>query len=584
MNRKRTNRLILIFNIIILINYLLMAFSFSFLSKTMLTTSVGSRSLSNNFIVDFLVNYSDPIFIVAFLIVAVLNIISAIQNKKDTKISFWQSIFAVLCLLPPLKFLIEFLNVDILDILYTILFGVLPIILAIINIISINKNKPRLVQVISYILVIIVSILYLLDIIPEYPWYIIAIVMQTIYVQRQVKTIKESNSRAIVNIILYYVIQSIVVVGLFILIISALLISQINNAKLESAVSILYDNFKKLDDNTNSELYIPVEKDNKYGFINENGEEKIACQYDKVSYFNEIPVNNTNYYLALAKKDNSYYIISKSNKYLPINGDLEKYITSFDNNFASETVESFNTNGDYNNASLEAFNTAFQILTYNPSATGNSPSYTKQTLNPAEDNYVPITYEGSTYTYKNDNYTMIITPLSDQLDYADNYSSVSDMYANLKYSVVVKKSNKETESIVNLPGFSGSTLKIKTFSNGYIGYESEDGLTVGWYDNNGNQTSISSDYIINDIKNNFVILQSINTEQSGSNYIIMDFSGHILLQSQAIDIYQNTILTKNSNNKMVLLDNNLNTISNEYDKIITNSKIDISPDFSSYIN
>ncbi len=585
MNRKRTNRLILIFNVLLLINYLLMGFTSNFLGKNMFPTSEGSKSLSNSFIVEFLFNYSDTIFIIAFIVVAVLNIISAIQNKKDTKISFWQSIFAILCLLPPLKVLLEVADIDIIDISSTILFGILPIILAIYNIVLIRKNKPRLVQVISYLVVIILSVLYLLNIIPAYHWYVIAIIMQIIYVHCQAKTIKESPSRTIVNIILYYIIQAILVGGLFILIISGLLIAQISNSKLEGAVSILYNNLEKLDGVTNNELYIPVEKDNKYGFINEAGEEKISCQYDKVSYFNEVFANNTSYYIALAKKENSYYIISKTNKYLPINGDLEKFITYFDNNFANATVESFNTNGDYNNASLEAFNTAFQILTYNPLAKKNSPLYIKQTLETADNKSVPMTYDGTNYIYKSTNYTMTITPLSDQLDYADEYSSVSDMYANLKYSVSVKKSNGETEtSIVNLPGIYKSELKINTFSNGSIEYESEDGLTVGWYDKDGNQTSVSSDYIIEDIKDNFIILQSntIDTQSSEFNYTIIDFSGNILLQSNAIDIYQNTFLVKNNNNKMVLLDSSLNTISNEYDKIITNTQIDISPDFSSY--
>ena len=72
-----------------------------------------------------------------------------------------------------------------------------------------------------------------------------------------------------------------------------------------------------------------------------------------------------------------------------------------------------------------------------------------------------MTYDGTNYIYKSTNYTITITPLSDQLDYADEYSSVSDMYANLKYSVSVKKSNGETEtSIVNLPGIYKSELNF----------------------------------------------------------------------------------------------------------------------------
>ena len=71
------------------------------------------------------------------------------------------------------------------------------------------------------------------------------------------------------------------------------------------------------------------------------------------------------------------------------------------------------------------------------------------------------------------------------------------------------------------------------------------------------------------------------------NNIIIDTTGNILLQTPALDIYDSDIyntvyLIKNNNNKMVLLDKDFKEISNEYDKIITNSQIDISTEYSSY--
>ena len=41
-------------------------------------------------------------------------------------------------------------------------------------------------------------------------------------------------------------------------------------------------------------------------------------------------------------------------------------------------------------------------------------------------------------------------------------------------------------------------------------------------------------------------------------------------------------LVKNNNKKMVLMDKDLNVISNEYDKIISTMQMDISPQYSSY--
>lgn len=66
------------------------------------------------------------------------------------------------------------------------------------------------------------------------------------------------------------------------------------------------------------------------------------------------------------------------------------------------------------------------------------------------------------------------------------------------------------------------------------------------------------------------------------NFIVIDMSGNTLLQTTAIDVYENMYLVKNKNKNMVLLDNDLNQISNEYDKIITTMQMDISANYSSY--
>ena len=66
------------------------------------------------------------------------------------------------------------------------------------------------------------------------------------------------------------------------------------------------------------------------------------------------------------------------------------------------------------------------------------------------------------------------------------------------------------------------------------------------------------------------------------NFIIIDMKGKTLLQTTALDIYDNMYLVKNNNKKMVLLDKDLNVISGEYDKIITTMQMDISANYSSY--
>lgn len=66
------------------------------------------------------------------------------------------------------------------------------------------------------------------------------------------------------------------------------------------------------------------------------------------------------------------------------------------------------------------------------------------------------------------------------------------------------------------------------------------------------------------------------------NFVIIDIAGKKLLRTKALEVYKNMYLVKNNNKKMVLLDNDLKQISNEYDKINTNMSISVSEYFSSY--
>ena len=109
--------------------------------------------------------------------------------------------------------------------------------------------------------------------------------MQFIYIHLQDKNIEESSARKIVNVILYYVLQSILAIGFLLMILASLIITKINEVQLENAIAELNNSIVTLQGNKESELYIPVEKNYKYGFITEDGQERIPCEYDRVSFF-----------------------------------------------------------------------------------------------------------------------------------------------------------------------------------------------------------------------------------------------------------------------------------------------------------
>lgn len=579
MNRKRTNRLVAIFNILAVATFYIFVFSANYLMSSMMT---GGKSVYGNFVLDIFLNNIQIIMPIIEIGVGVFNIICAIQNRENKKICFWQLVFGICYLYAGIGILISFTNIDedITDWISKIIFSIVPIIFAIINFIRIKKNRPKVIQVISYVAVIILSILHLIGIIGEY-WRIIAIVMQLIYIHFQDKYIEESKARKILNIILYYILYALLSVGIFLALILSLLTTKINDDKWKNSLSELYNNISTLNGATTKKLYIPVEKNYKFGFITENGNEKIPCEYDRVSYFNEIEINGSKYYVALAKKDNKYYILSKSNNNIEIDNSLTKYLNNIDGFIGTQMLEIFNKDKDYRLAYLQSFEFFFQVFTR------GEMKLSQQVVE--KNNYgtgheVELSERNSKYTYKTANYSMLIEPIYDGTEEENDYYD--------KYKVTVTKPNEELQSsIVYLPGIDTDDATIETFTDGYIEFKTEDEKRIGWYDSNGNQISIPSCYEIKDIKNGKIILQVINNDDDENynenekyemNFIVIDMSGNTLLQTTAIDVYENMYLVKNKNKNMVLLDNDLNQISNEYDKIITTMQMDISANYSSY--
>ena len=448
MNKKRTNRIVAIFNIISIVTFYIFAFSASYLMSSIMSGETGGKSIYNSFIIDTLLNNIQIILPLMYSGIGIINIICAIQNKKNKKICFWQLVFGIYYFWTGLGILISLTDMDedVIEWINKIIFSIVPIILAIINLVLIKKHKPKAIQVISYIAVIILSILSLLEIISTY-WQIIAVVMQLIYIHFQDRNIEESKSRKIVNTILYYVLQLILAVGFLVMVLSSLLITKMNEIKWKNGLIELYNNVTTLKGSTDKELYIPVEKNYKYGFINENGQEKISCQYDRVTYFNEIEINNSTYYIALAKKDNKFYIISKSNNSIELNGALEKYMQTMDNHWGDSMTSMFNEEGNYRLAYIQSFEFFLQAFT------GGETNLKEQTVETNDTNSITLTEKNSKYYYSNKNYSMIIEPIYEETDYDEDENTYYLASSNTKYNVTITKSNGEQKSsIVYLPG------------------------------------------------------------------------------------------------------------------------------------
>ena len=601
MNKRGTNRFVAILNAIAIASLYIFYFSGEFLTSGLMHINTDIKSLYDSFLIETLINNLGTILFLVYGGIGILNIICAIQNKENKKIFFWQLVFGLYEIWFAF-FNSDFLNNDDVSHIVWIAVNVIPIILAIINFFRIRKNRPKVIQVISYVAVIIIAILGLLGILEENYWNIIAVIMQFIYIHFQDKNIEESSARKIVNVILYYVLQSILAIGFLLMILASLIITKINEVQLENAIAELNNSIVTLQGNKESELYIPVEKNYKYGFITEDGQERIPCEYDRVSFFTEMEINNNTYYIALAQKDNKFYIISKTNASIELSGVLEKYVQA-----VNSTLDIYLTNindGIHRLQYIESYNALLTAATTKGEKQLSSQQLESRYYSSADE--VTLRRINTGYMYASQNFSMIIEPiLEENEEYSDDYyDEDEDTYymstVEEECKVTILKSNgEEQSSIVCLPGLDEDNLTLETFNNGFIEFETKDYSVTGWYDNNGNQTTISGDYSIIDIydvDDGEIYVQMIyyNENYDGSteseynwNNIIIDTTGNILLQTPALDIYDSDIyntvyLIKNNNNKMVLLDKDFKEISNEYDKIITNSQIDISTEYSSY--
>lgn len=151
MNRKRTNRLVAILNIIAVASIYILAFSTSYLLSSMMSGENSGKSVYDSFIIDTLLNNIQIIMVLVYGGVGILNIICAIQNKEDKKICFWQLAFGFCevwsAINTSLARIVD--ESDVIEWIDKILFGIIPIVLVIINFIRIKKNRPKVIQIIS---------------------------------------------------------------------------------------------------------------------------------------------------------------------------------------------------------------------------------------------------------------------------------------------------------------------------------------------------------------------------------------------------------------------------------------------------
>lgn len=553
MNSKKVNYVNNIMNIVLVITLLLLLIFGKTIGDTVLRGKYGIAIFFKNGIVDLMVKNEYFIPITTFLSLLIFNIISAIQNKNNKKMLFWKIALCVSTTITMIQmYLYNSYEYEIEEWLGRVFFCFTPIILSIKNIVLIKKNKPIVLQVASYIAVIIISAFVLLDLLDiqllEYVgvfWCVISIIMQLIYTNLQDDN-SGNTERKKVNIIIYYILQTIISITMIVIVIYCLLVCRINNDIIKKQAK---DTANKISEQSsyNKEELIVVERDSKYGFINEEGEEVINAEYDIISYLLNFNIDNTDCKFAFAKKDNSFYIILNNKRIIELKDNNNYFKNIYESTSRISKTEDkqtllTSTGLLYLNISDAIKNVKDKSLTDEKKLIADNEEYDEN--------------GNCIYTYELENGLQM---------------NIIEIEADgkLKYNLTTRKNNQVIQNDQNIVIPIDEEGIIDVYSNGNIPFCNLEKNMQGWYDlTTGQAVSLQGKYQILDVtSDNHVHLRDYNSSEK--NEMIVDAgSGNLIAQGKYINKVDGGYIITDNSKKMHFIDENGNVKSQQYDLLI----------------
>ena len=260
--------------------------------------------------------------IIVIIIWGIINIVNGIINRNNKKLLFWD-IVASLSIVQIILSLAVSSYIDECAIIVAIANILVISVFSIKNIVVMIRNHNINKKIITYILSLVFGLIYLITFIEnDYVIFVMlatsvwCITMQNIYTYMDNNVENYNKSANIVHIV--SLIISICIVSYFSFCIIFKDIVYIIDVNLTNKYQIkLKENLNKicLDESYDSnDIYIPVCKDNKWGYISEDGDEAIECIYDEVTEFFNIryqtQIDNENYDLlipvSMVKQENVF--------------------------------------------------------------------------------------------------------------------------------------------------------------------------------------------------------------------------------------------------------------------------------------
>lgn len=394
----------------------------------------------------------------------------------------------------------------------------------IINFITLVFNRKDKVLLFSYILGIFSSISYFIDISYIGVLYILAALLIEIQVLRE--NMLYSNSMSFIAL------TSIVIIAIGIVGVNVLtykdkveeIVKEENKGYLDYQEEY-FKNISILSEDT--EFYINVERNGKWGYINTNGETKIDFQYDYASPFISIEQYDKKFDIALVSMEGTSSIILKN----------QREVMTFKTEIATDDyAKQLEKLGDlYKNTFKQEGKISEKL--------SSVPTSNMKTLQ---------AYEDIPYRYKfNDEY--------------DIYITVSQTGGKNRYEFI-KQDNPTTKVSIDCDYLKFDADNLYVYSNGYLPFYKTSEKLQGWYTTNTKRVEFEGNIQILEFYDQYILIKDYDKDII---YFADETGTQVSPNYKDIFVLDDAYIVKNENGKYIVVNKQFEQILNniEYDYI-----------------
>lgn len=400
---------------------------------------------------------------------------------------------------------------------------VLMIVVAIANFITLIFNYKDKIFLFAYVLAILASSFYFLD------FNLISIIYVLAGLLIEIQVLRENMLST--NNTIYIVFISIIIVAIGLAALSVFTykdkVEDIVKQETKGYVAYNEDYFKNISVlGEDSEFYINVKREGKWGYINSNGETKIDFEYDYATPFITIEKYDKKFDIALVCKDNTASIILKN----------KRNVMTFKNEVSPD---------DY----LAQLNILEKI--YNETL--------KQT-DKMKDKFVSVDTSNMTTieAYKDYPYRY---PFNDEYDI---YITVSQAGGKNRYEFL-KRDNPNVKVSIDCDNLKFTEKSLYVYNNGYLPfYKTSEGIQ-GWYTKETKRVELEGNIQILEFFDNQILIKDYD---KNIIYFANEKGEQISPTYKDIFVLDGTYIVKNESNKYIIVDKQFNKVLDiEYDYI-----------------